>query len=117
MYGNDNQPETLISVTSDLEAAMIVSALAAHDIDATTTGGYTAGFRAEAPGEVSVLVRSSDLPAAQLLLREFDSRREDAETSSPPSSGHGAPGRSEASNFLIVGLVLLLLVVAFIRWV
>lgn len=64
----DYTPETLISVPNDLEAAMIVSNLAAHGVDATTFGEFTAGFRAEAPGEVKVLVRRSDLQRAREAL-------------------------------------------------
>lgn len=71
MHSPGNTPETLVSVPSDLEAAMIVSALAAHDVDATTSGGFTAGFRAEAPGEVSVLVRRTDLERARCVLSEL----------------------------------------------
>ena len=73
MHDSDNNPETLISVPNDLEAAMIVSVLAAHDVDATTSGGFTAGFRAEAPGEVQVLVRHRDLSKAREALWELDS--------------------------------------------
>ncbi len=75
MHEHENTPETLVSVPNDLEAAMIVSALAARDIDATTSGGYTAGFRAEAPGEVQVLVRHRDLPRAKMVLNELTPHR------------------------------------------
>ena len=68
MTNADNTPETLISVPNDLEAAMIVSTLAAHGVDATAAGEFTAGFRAEAPGEVKVLVRRSDLAQARDAL-------------------------------------------------
>ncbi len=71
MHDHENTPETLVSVPNDLEAAMIVSALAARDIDATTSGGYTAGFRAKAPGEVQVLVRHRDLQRANSVLNEL----------------------------------------------
>ncbi len=67
----DNIPETLVSVPNDLEAAMIVSTLAAQGVDATTSGEFTAGFRAEAPGEVKVLVRRSDLQKAQAALGDM----------------------------------------------
>ena len=66
-----NQPETLVSVPNEFEAAMIVSALAARDIDASTSGSFTAGFRAEAPGDVEVVVRQRDLERAKIALEEL----------------------------------------------
>ena len=52
-----NNPEVLISVRNDIEAATIVVALADRGIDASTTGSFTAGFRGEAPGHVNVIVK------------------------------------------------------------
>lgn len=69
MTATENNPATLVSVPNDLEAAMIVNALAGQGIDATTTGSFTAGFQAEAPGEVKVLVRSCDLESAREALQ------------------------------------------------
>ncbi len=73
---------TLLSVPNNLEAAMVVSALAARGIDATTTGSFTSGFQAEAPGVVLVSVRSCDLAQAEDALQEIrsqaDATREDA---------------------------------------
>jgi hypothetical protein len=54
----------LVSVTNELEASAIVAALAAHGIKARHEGGYTAGFLAEAPGEIQVLVLEEDLARA-----------------------------------------------------
>lgn len=73
MSDQGNTPVTLVSVPDELEAAMIVSALAAHGIDASTTGSFTAGFRAEAPGEVQILVRASELEKAQTALKAVQS--------------------------------------------
>lgn len=50
---------------------MIVAALAEHEMLATMTGQFTAGFRAEAPGWVRILVAEQDLPRAQALLEEI----------------------------------------------
>ena len=66
-----NNPETLIRVATEIEATAIVTALAAEGIEATTTGSYTAGFQAEAPGTVDVVVRRKDLARSQSLLAEF----------------------------------------------
>ena len=82
MHDPDKNPETLLSVPNDLEAAMIVSALAAHQVDATTSGEFTSGFRAEAPGEVKVLVRRCDLERARRVLREL--------------TGNESPARAES---------------------
>ena len=77
MSTDPNNPEVLISVRTDIEAAVIVGALAARGIDASTTGGYTAGFRAEAPGEVNVIVRRSDVERATNALAEIERDRAD----------------------------------------
>jgi hypothetical protein len=54
-----------------MEAALIVAALERGGIRATTTGEATAGFRAEAPGSVQVLVAERDLPRAYAVLGEM----------------------------------------------
>lgn len=66
-----NNPETLISFPSDVRAAAFVTALRARGIEATTTGGYTSGFRAEAPGQVNVIVRQADLVKARAALDQI----------------------------------------------
>jgi hypothetical protein len=66
-----NNLDVLISVPSEIEAAAIVSVLSERGIEATATGGLTAGFKAEAPGEVKVLVSAADAERAKLVLDEF----------------------------------------------
>ena len=56
---------------------MIVNALADRGIRAEAVGGFTAGFKAEAPGEVSVVVGQADAARARKALAEI--RREFAE--------------------------------------
>jgi len=63
--------KTLTTVTNDFEASAIVSALEAEDIRARAVGGYTAGFRARAPGGVSVIVAEVDLDRAEKVLDEL----------------------------------------------
>ena len=63
----------LISVPTEIEAAAIVAALAQDDIRAVATGGLTSGFKAEAPGEVQVLVKQADAERAQQTLLEIRS--------------------------------------------
>ena len=62
----------LVSVTNELEASAIVAALAAHGIKARHVGGYTAGFLAEAPGEIQVLVLEEDLARAIDVVESAD---------------------------------------------
>ena len=66
---NDNLAR-LTSVRNELEAGIVVGALEQEGIKAAMSGVYTAGFRAEAPGWVEVLVAEDDLPQAQLILRQ-----------------------------------------------
>ena len=63
--------DVLVSVPSEIEAAAIVSVLSEQGIGATATGGLTAGFKAEAPGEVNVLVAAADAARAMQVLDEF----------------------------------------------
>ena len=76
-----NNPEKLVSVPNDVEAAAIVAALAARGVQASTVGGYTAGFIAEAPGRVSVLVRRADLDQAKRSLAEIEKDRAETDWS------------------------------------
>ena len=60
----------LESMPTEMEAGVIVAALEQGGIQATMTGTYTAGFRAEAPGWVKVLVAEDDLLQARTILRD-----------------------------------------------
>ena len=70
-----DRPELLESFSNDLQAANVVTALSAYGIKATTTGGYTAGFRAEAPGNVNVIVKHQDLERARQVLADLQEGR------------------------------------------
>jgi hypothetical protein len=59
----------------------IVGALAARGIVASTTGGYTAGFRAEAPGRVNVIAKYEDLDRARHALTEIEQDQPDVDWS------------------------------------
>jgi hypothetical protein len=63
--------EVLARVPTEVEAAVIVGELESRGIRAEAVGGYTATFRAEAPGDVKVLVRSGDLVQAKAVLEEM----------------------------------------------
>jgi hypothetical protein len=68
---DSEQLKTLTVVTTDFEASAIVSALEAEGIRARAVGGYTAGFRAETPGGVAVIVAEPDLDRANVVLKEL----------------------------------------------
>jgi len=61
----------LISLPTEYEAVLMVQALEARGIQAYADGALTSGFRAEAPGEVKVIVRQSNLVAARAFLCEL----------------------------------------------
>lgn len=81
MSDDPNAPEVLASVPNDIEAAAIVAALEAEGIGASATGGYTAGFRAEAPGDVNVIVRRHELQRAKQVLAEIEGASDDIDWS------------------------------------
>lgn len=76
-----HSPEVLVAVPNDIQAAAIVNALADRGIQATVTGSYTSGFRAEAPGWVSVVVRRMDLDLARQALAGLKPGASDADGS------------------------------------
>jgi hypothetical protein len=61
----------LDSTPTEIEAGVIVAALEHEGIQATMTGTQTAGFRAEAPGWVKILVAVNDLPRAKTVLDQL----------------------------------------------
>jgi hypothetical protein len=67
-----NNPVILMSASSEMEAAPIVSALREEGIEVTTTGDLTSGFRAYAPGEVQLIVRQRDLEQARAAVERFE---------------------------------------------
>jgi Putative prokaryotic signal transducing protein len=78
--GMNDRPEHISLLTStplELQAGIIVGALEENGIKATMAGQATAGFRAEAPGWVQVLVAEEDLEPAKAVLEQL--RRESRE--------------------------------------
>jgi hypothetical protein len=71
MTSDPNSPCVLSSAANEIEAADIVTALSSYDVEASTVGGFTSGFKAEAPGNVQILVRRSDLDRAKRALAEI----------------------------------------------
>jgi hypothetical protein len=66
-----NEPDVLLSVSSEAEAVAIVTALADYEIQAMSVGGFTSGFKAEAPGTVAVVVKRLDFDRAKRALQDI----------------------------------------------
>src|SRR5262245_35886631 len=76
MADDSDNPVLLTSAPNEMEAGIIVGALEAEGIKAAMSGVYTAGFRAEAPGWVRILVAGHDLARAQAILADVRSNRD-----------------------------------------
>ena len=76
-----NNPTPLTRFTNEVEAATILAALAESGIQGTTTGSFTTGFRTEAPGDVTVVVRHCDLQRALEVLAEVEAAKKDIDWS------------------------------------
>ncbi len=84
MPNSPEHPEHVVAVTSvpnELEAGVIVAALEEAGIKSTMSGVYTAGFRAEAPGQVQILVAQEDLARAKEIIRIGEDDEEDVDWS------------------------------------
>lgn len=62
---------TVAERSSEIAAGVLVNVLADAGIRATAVGGFTAGFRAEAPGWVEVKVFQRDAERAQEVIAEI----------------------------------------------
>ena len=71
----------LTSVPTEREAALIVATLEERGIKSTMAGQTTAGFRAEAPGYVQVLVFENDLLRAREAIESIDAGDTDVDWS------------------------------------
>ncbi len=76
-----NGPVTLARFNSEIEAVAILAALAEIGIQGTTTGSFTAGFITEAPGDIAVIVRQSDLPKSLEVLAEMQATKNNVDWS------------------------------------
>ena len=63
----------LTSVSNEKESALILCVLNDEGIETKTEGEFTAGFMAEAPGEVRIYIKEKDLVKARSILD--DSRK------------------------------------------
>lgn len=76
MQESDDNIVTLAFFATEVEATMIADELKREGIQAEPAGLLTAGFRAEAPGRVKVLVHERDFEQAKALLDEYVHSRE-----------------------------------------
>ncbi|MEO8494534.1 MAG: DUF2007 domain-containing protein [Planctomycetota bacterium] len=72
MTSDPDSPTIVYSADNAIEAGAIVTALEAQGIKTTTTGSYTSGFQAEAPGQVQVVVRQSQAELARNVIERFE---------------------------------------------
>ena len=61
---------------TEADAAPIVATLTEHGISASMTGGFTATFIAEAPGDIQIKIFEEDVARAKDILREFHRENE-----------------------------------------
>ncbi|MEM7626327.1 MAG: DUF2007 domain-containing protein [Planctomycetota bacterium] len=74
---DDDTLVTLATFSGEIEATLAADELTRQGIRAQASGTLTAGFRAEAPGSVKVLVYEKDLPEAQRILDDYTQSRKD----------------------------------------
>ena len=82
-----DSPVQLATVLNEMFAAPIIGALAAEGIEAHAVGGFTAGFLAEAPGSVQIMVKYSDLDSAQVVLERYNAQQDVDEPLSEEADG------------------------------
>jgi hypothetical protein len=71
MSEKNTKLDVLTRVRNEMEASVIVQCLADCGIAASSVGGFTSGFKAEAPGDVAVLVKHDELELAKNELATF----------------------------------------------
>jgi hypothetical protein len=97
MTRNPDSLVPLVLLADEFEAATIASLLREQGIPAQATGGFTSGFRAEAPGDVRVVVFRKDLERARGLLAEIHPDDEPAEMGEPAATGEDEDLDTESS--------------------
>ena len=68
-----NSPKVLASFAHEMEAGAVVNELISRGIHAQTSGEMVAGFRAEVPGDVKILVPEEQLERARIDLAQLQS--------------------------------------------
>ena len=68
---NDAKLVTVAERSTEVAASVLVSVLQDEGIKAVAIGGFTAGFRAEAPGVVRVQTLEPDAERARQIIAEL----------------------------------------------
>ena len=76
----DAGPRVVAEAANEVEASMIVALLENAGIESRADGDFTAGFRAEAPGSVQIVVRADDELSARSILAEVRSSEDSSVT-------------------------------------
>ncbi|MBU0640889.1 MAG: DUF2007 domain-containing protein [Planctomycetes bacterium] len=79
MADDPKRPIALTTVPTEVQAALIVAALEDEGIEARAIGEMTTGYRAEAPGEVQILIHQADAARAREILRELEGEHSEEE--------------------------------------
>ena len=107
--GVPDRTTSLIAIAhprDDIEAQLITNLLADAGIEAMVTGGSLAGFRAEAPANVCVVVRAHDADAAREALAAVRPTIDDSQVGDDSSPDTESPqGRIIDSIFPAVLLL------------
>ena len=74
---SDGKLVTLAFFAGEIEATLVANELKNLGIPAEASGTLTAGFRAEAPGSVKVLVREQDFTEAKQILDDYTRSRQE----------------------------------------
>ena len=69
-------PVVLTTRPNETLASLLVSALREEGIECQMAGMYTSGMRAEAPGQVQILVHAGDLDRAREVLAGFEAEED-----------------------------------------
>jgi hypothetical protein len=78
MPKRDDDPVPITRVQYEWEATLLIEALAEAGIRAMPMGGMTAGFRAEAPSFVEIVVARRDAEQAVRIVEEALRKRAEA---------------------------------------
>ena len=71
MASDHDKLVTLAFLAGEIEATLLATELKNQGIAAEASGTLTAGFRAEAPGSVKVLVYENDLDQAKQIMDDY----------------------------------------------
>lgn len=82
-------------VRTEVEAAIVQSALEAEGVPSWVLGGMLTGFRAEAPVDAKVVVRPQDAELAREVLATMALEVEAGDRAASLDEGHDAPDEDD----------------------